>query len=139
MGFKEMKEFNEIREGFSNWSVEVKTGQIAGKKVKAQKVKVKAQSASHAIKLAAKKLGVDWKQLSLGKTQKESADEEVRESVEESTDLYNKDRIQVTRYSMGKGRIGVQISVDRDSINIDGNKLGALIKGLQVSLKKYKI
>ena len=62
-----------------------------------------------------------------------------RKEMEESTDLYNKDRIQVTRYSMGKGRVGVQISVDRDSINIDGNKLGALIKGLQVSLKKYKI
>ena len=57
-------------EGFSNLSVEVKAGQIAGKKVKAQKISVKAQSASHAIKLAAKKLGVDWKQLQLGKTQK---------------------------------------------------------------------
>ena len=30
--------------------------------------------------------------------------DDVRKEMEESTDLYNKDRIQVTRYSMGKGR-----------------------------------
>ena len=65
--------------------------------------------------------------------------DDVRKEMEESTDLFDKGGIQVTRYSMGKGRVGDQISVDRDSINIDGNKLGALIKGLQVSLKKYKI
>ena len=66
-----------VDEGFSNWSVEVKSGTISGKSIKRQTVKVKAQSTSHAIKLAGKKLGVDWKQLSLGKTKKEDVQQEM--------------------------------------------------------------
>ena len=64
----------------------------------------------------------------------------IKESVEEATDLYNKDGIQITRFSKGKGQVGLQIDVlhakDRGTIQIDGDKAGALLKGLQVAIKR---
>jgi len=40
--------------------------------------------------------------------------EEETVELEEATDLYDKDGIQITRYAMGKGKgMGVQISFDR--------------------------
>ena len=33
-----------------------------------------------------------------------------RETVQEATDLYNRGGIQITRYSAGKGKLGVQVS-----------------------------
>ena len=71
-------------------------------------------------------------------TQYNSANEET--SLEEATDLYNKDGIQITRFSKGKGQVGLQIDVlhakDRGTIQIDGDKAGALLKGLQVAIKR---
>ena len=56
--------------------------------------------------------------------------------LEEATDLYNKDGIQITRFSMGKGKVGLQINYGKDYIQIDGDKAGSLLKGLQIAIKR---
>ena len=63
-------------------------------------------------------------------------DEAVKENIEESTDLYDKDGIQITRHSMGRGKVGLQISYGKAYISIPGDKAGSLLKGLQMAIKR---
>ncbi len=56
--------------------------------------------------------------------------------LEEATDLYDKDGIQITRHSMGKGKVGLQISYGKAYISIPGDKAGSLLKGLQMAIKR---
>ena len=68
------------------------------------------------------------------------------EPLEEATDLFDADGIKVTRFSMGKGKIGIQLTLDKktgikpphDYINFDGNYLGRVIKALQVAQKRVQ-
>tara|TARA_B100000287_G_C20392455_1_gene686263 strand:+ start:555 stop:797 length:243 start_codon:yes stop_codon:yes gene_type:complete len=68
---------------------------------------------------------------------------EVRENLEEATDLFDADGIKVTRFSLGKGRVGIQLSLsgkgtDNNFIKFDGEKLGKIQKALQVAQKRVK-
>jgi hypothetical protein len=61
---------------------------------------------------------------------------EVRENLEEATDLYDKDGIQITRHSMGKGKVGLQISYGKAYISIPGDKAGSLMRALKIVIKR---
>lgn len=71
---------------------------------------------------------------------------DVRENLEEATDLFDADGIKVTRFAMGKGQVGIQLTLDKkagikppnDYIKFDGQYLGKLAKALQVAQKRVK-
>lgn len=58
------------------------------------------------------------------------------EPVEEATDVYDKEGIQITRYSMGKGKgVGYQLNYGGKYIQIPMNQMKAVMKGLNVASK----
>ena len=61
--------------------------------------------------------------------------EEIK-TIEEATDLFDKGGITVTRHSMGRGKVGLQISYGKAYISIPGDKAGSLLKGLQAAIKR---
>ena len=78
--------------------------------------------------------------------------EEIK-TIEEATDLFDKGGITVTRFSMGKGKVGIQLTLDRkvgsvnptdpswkdhNYINFSGDQLGRVIKALQVAQKRVQ-
>ena len=56
--------------------------------------------------------------------------------VEEATDVYDKEGVQITRYSMGKGKgVGYQLNYGGKYIQIPMNQMKAVMKGLNVANK----
>ncbi len=79
--------------------------------------------------------------------------EEIK-TIEEATDLFDKGGITVTRFSMGKGKVGIQLTLDRkvgsvnptdpswkdhNYINFSGDHLGRVIAALQAAQKAAKV
>ena len=67
--------------------------------------------------------------------------DDVRKDMEESTEVYNKHGITITRFSMGKGKVGIQLEIDKKIggggyVAVDGNYVGRLIDALQATLKR---
>ena len=74
---------------------------------------------------------------------------DLREDIQEATDLYDKEGVQITRFAMGKGKgMGIQInfskallrSMSKSSdgsgyVQIPMNQVKNLVKGLQVAAK----
>lgn len=66
------------------------------------------------------------------------------ESVKEATDVFDKAGITVSRFSMGAGKVGIQLSMDKkagmippnDYIKFDGNYLGRVIDALKAAQKR---
>ena len=60
----------------------------------------------------------------------------IRDDVNEATDLYNKGGIQITRFSMGRGKgLGVQLNVGRKNVQMTANEF----KNLQKALPRINI
>ena len=60
----------------------------------------------------------------------------IRDDVNEATDLYNKGGIQITRFSMGKGKgLGVQLNVGRKNVQMTANEF----KNLQRALPRINV
>lgn len=56
--------------------------------------------------------------------------------VEEATDVYDKEGVQITRYSMGKGKgVGYQLNYGGKYVQIPMNQMKAVMKGLNVASK----
>ena len=92
---------------------------------------------------------------------KESAasfnEKEIKEEpleLKEATDLFDTGGITVTRFSMGKGKVGIQLTLDRkvgsvnptdpswkdhNYINFSGDHLGRVIAALQAAQKAAKV
>ena len=79
--------------------------------------------------------------------------EEIK-TIEEATDLFDKGGITVTRFSMGKGKVGIQLTIDRkvgsvnptdpswkdhNYINFSGDHLGRVIAALQAAQKAARV
>lgn len=79
--------------------------------------------------------------------------EEIK-TIEEATDLFDKGGITVTRFSMGKGKVGIQLTLDRkvgsvnptdpswkdhNYINFSGDHLGRVIAALQAAQKAARV
>ena len=60
----------------------------------------------------------------------------IRDDVNEATDLYNKGGIQITRFSMGRGKgLGVQLNVGRKNVTMTANEF----KNLQRALSRINV
>ena len=79
--------------------------------------------------------------------------EEIK-TIEEATDLFDKGGITVTRFSMGKGIVGIQLTLDKkvgsvnptdpswkdhNYINFSGDHLGKVIAALQAAQKAARV
>ena len=79
--------------------------------------------------------------------------EEIK-TIEEATDLFDKGGITVTRFSMGKGKVGIQLTLDRkvgsvnptdpswkdhNYINFSGDHLSRVIAALQAAQKAARV
>ena len=58
------------------------------------------------------------------------------ESIEEATDVYDREGVAITRFAMGKGKgVGYQLNYNGKFIQIPKNQVKAVIKGLNTALK----
>lgn len=58
------------------------------------------------------------------------------ESVSESTDVYDREGVAITRFAMGKGKgVGFQLNYNGKFIQIPRNQIKAVVKGLNAALK----
>ena len=61
---------------------------------------------------------------------------ELRDEMNEATDVYDKEGVQITRYSMGKGKgVGFQLNYGGKFIQIPMNQMKAVMKGLTAANK----
>ena len=58
------------------------------------------------------------------------------ESIEEATDVYDREGVAITRFAMGKGKgVGYQLNYNGKFIQIPKNQVKAVMKGLNAALK----
>ena len=61
---------------------------------------------------------------------------DLRDEMNEATDVYDKEGVQITRYSMGKGQgVGFQLNYGGRYIQIPMNQMKAVVKGLNAANK----
>ena len=61
---------------------------------------------------------------------------DLRDEMNEATDVYDKKGVQITRYSMGKGKgVGFQLNYGGKFIQIPMNQMKAVVKGLNAANK----
>lgn len=69
----------------------------------------------------------------------ESEDTDQHEPLEEATDLYDQDGIQLTRYAMGKGRTGLQVNYGNRYIQVPAEDVEKLASALQSASTKMTV
>ena len=66
---------------------------------------------------------------------------DLRNEMNEATDVYDKEGVQITRFAMGKGKgVGFQLNYGKMGryIQVPRNQIPAVIKGLQAAYKTTK-
>ena len=61
-----------------------------------------------------------------------------KKNLEEATDLFDKGKISLTRFSMGKGKLGLQINYGMKYIQVPEKEINTLLTGLNTAFKNFK-
>jgi len=132
----EVYESTDLEEAIKFWTVTIT--KKAGKLFKGQTVDVKARNSVEAINKGLKQMKVNPKTFP-----SDSVDAVLGESVEESTELFQKGKITFTKFAMGKGKgSGLQINYGRQYIQVPEKDIKQLYTALVYvtkSVPQFKI